>query len=159
MKGFSIGLWLVAGIAGALVFWLFQFVTGPSTITAFMGQQIVTQGSYAASWTVPIGWGIHLGVSLAYSLLFALIMLPLFVLAERIQLVLGLVIGATLGWIATLITVPAITVTISVLGGKGFPANLPGLNTAYGLPFWNHMLFFGVVWLIYLFIPYLGRRN
>ncbi len=99
-----------------------------------------------------------MGVSLAYSLLFALIMVPLLVLAERIQLVLGLVIGAALGWSATLITVPAITVTISVLSGKGFPANLPGLNTAYGLPFWNHMLFFGVVWLIYLFIPYLGRK-
>ncbi|MCH6545823.1 MAG: hypothetical protein IH796_07455 [Deltaproteobacteria bacterium] len=158
MKGFRIGLWLLAGLAGAIVFWLFQFVTGPSTITAFMGQQIVTQGGYTASWTVPIGWGIHLGVSLAYSFLFALIMLPLFVLAERIQLVLGLVIGAALGWVATLITVPAITVTISVLGGKGFPANLPGLNTAYGLPFWNHMLFFVVVWLIYLFIPYQGRK-
>ena len=158
MKGFSIGLWLVAGIAGAIVFWLFQLLTGPSTITAFMGQLIVTQGGYAASWTIPIGWGIHLGVSLAYSLLFGLIMVPLFVLAERIQLVLGLVIGAALGWVATLITVPAITVTISVLGGKSFPANLPGLNTAYGLPFWNHMLFFGVVWLIYLFIPYRGRK-
>ncbi len=158
MKGFSIGLWLVAGIAGALVFWLFQLVTGPSSMTAFMGQQIVTQGGYAASWTLPIGWGIHLGVSLAYSLLFALIMLTLFVLAEGVQLVLGLVIGAALGWVTNLITVPAITVTISVLGGKSFPANLPGLNTAYGLPFWNHMLFFGVVWLIYMFIPYLGRR-
>jgi len=158
MKDFSIGLWLVAGIAGAIVFWLFQLLTGPSTITAFMGQQIVMQGSYAASWTIPIGWGIHLGVSLAYSLLFGLIMLPLFVLAERIQLVLGLVIGAALGWVTSLITVPAITVTISVLGGKNFPANLPGLNTAYGLPFWNHMLFFGVVWLIYLFIPYRGRK-
>ena len=158
MKGFSIGLWLVAGIAGAIVFWLFQLLTGPSTITAIMGQQIVTQGGYAASWTIPIGWGIHLGGMLAYSLLFGLMMLPLFVLAERIQLVLGLVIGAALGWVATLITVPAITVTISVLGGKSFPANLPGLNTAYGLPFWNHMLFFGVVWLIYLFIPYRGRK-
>ncbi len=159
MKDFNIGLWLVAGIAGAIVFWLFQFFTGPSTITAFMGQQIVTQGGYAASWTVAIGWGIHLGVSLAYSLLFALIMLTLFVLAERIQLVLGLVIGAVLGWGTTLITAPAITVTISVLGRKAFPANLPGLNTAYGLPFWNHMLFFGVVWLIYMFIPYLGRKT
>jgi hypothetical protein len=151
MKGFSIGLWLVAGIAGAIVFWLFQSVTGPSTITAFMGQQIMTQGGYAASWTAPIGWGIHLGVSLAYSLLFSLIMLSLIVLTERIRIILGLVIGAALGWVATLITAPAITVTISVLSGKGLPADLPGLNTAYGLPFWNHMLFFGVVWLIYLF--------
>ena len=159
MKGFSIGLWLVAGIAGAIVFWLFQSVTGPSTITAFMGHQIVTQGGYAASWTAPIGWGIHLGVSLAYSLLFAFIMFLLLVLTERIKLILGLVIGAALGWVTTLITVPAITVTISVLSGKGLPANLPGLNTAYGLPFWNHMLFFGVVWLIYLFIPYMGRKS
>ncbi len=159
MKGFSVGLWLVAGIAGAIVFWLFQSVTGPSTITAFMGRQIVTQGGYEASWTAPIGWGIHLGVSLAYSLLFSLIMLGLMVLTEKIKLILGLVIGAALGWVTTLITVPAITVTISLLSRKGLPADLPGLNTAYGLPFWNHMLFFGVVWLIYSLIPYLGRKT
>ncbi len=158
MRGVSIGLWLVAGIAGAIVFWLLQSAVGPLTITAFMGQQIVTQGGYAQSWSIPIGWGIHLVVSLAYSFLFAVIMLPLFVLAERFQLVLGLVMGAALGWGTTLITVPAVTATISVLSGKGFPANLPGLNTSYGLPFWNHMLFFGVVWLIYLFIPYLSKK-
>ncbi len=86
-------------------------------------------------------------------------MLSLIVLTERIRIILGLVIGAALGWVATLITAPAITVTISVLSGKGLPADLPGLNTAYGLPFWNHMLFFGVVWLIYLFIPYMGRKS
>ncbi len=102
-------------------------------------------------------------MSLAYSLLFACVFiicryLPLFVLAEGFQLVLGFVIGAALGWGTSLITVPAITVTINVLSGKGFPANVPGLNTAYGLPFWNHMLFFGVVWLIYLFIPYLSKK-
>ncbi len=148
----------MAGIAGAIVFWLLQSAVGPLTITAFMGQQIVTQGGYAQSWSIPIGWGIHLVVSLAYSFLFAVIMLPLFVLAERFQLVLGLVMGAALGWGTTLITVPAVTATISVLSGKGFPANLPGLNTSYGLPFWNHMLFFGVVWLIYLFIPYLSKK-
>lgn len=158
MKGVSIGLWLVAGIAGAIVFWLFQSAIGPSTITSFLGQQIVTKGGYAQSWAIPIGWGIHLAVSLAYSLLFAVIMLPMFVLAERFQLVVGLVIGAALGWGSTLITVPAIRVTISVLSGKGFPANLPGLNTTYGLPLWNHLLFFGVVWLIYQFIPYLSKK-
>ena len=97
-------------------------------------------------------------MSLAYSLLFALIMFLLLVLAERIKLILGLVIAAALGWVTSLITVPAITVTISVLGRQGLPANLPGLNTSYGLPFWNHLLFFGIVWLIYLFIPYVGRK-
>ncbi|NIO10621.1 MAG: hypothetical protein GTO40_22500 [Deltaproteobacteria bacterium] len=158
MKGISVGLWLVAGVSGAVVFWLFQSATGPSTITAFMGQQIVAQGGYPQSWTVPIGWGVHLAVSLAYSLLFAMIMLPMVVLAERFRLISGLIIAAALGWGTTLITVPAITVTISLLSGKGLPAQVPGLNTAYGLPFWNHMLFFGIVWLIYQLIPYLSKK-
>lgn len=158
MRGVSIGLWLVAGISGAIVFWLSQLATGPSTITAFMGQQIATQGGYSQSWSVPIGWGVHLGVSLAYSLLFAFIMAPLSVLAERFKLILGLIIAAALGWGTTLVTAPGIHVTISVLSGKGFPAGLPGLNTAFGLPFWNHMLFFGIVWFVYLFIPYSRKK-
>ena len=158
MKGISIGLWLVAGISGAVVFWLFQSATGPSTITAHMGQRIVAEGGFPQSWILPIGWGVHVAVSLAYALLFALLILPMVVLAERFRLLFGLILAAALGWGTTLITVPAIAATISVLSGKGFPVNLPGLNTAYGLPFWNHMLFFGIVWLVYLFIPYLSKK-
>ncbi len=159
MQRFRIVLWLAAGIAGAIVFWLFQVLTGPSTIPQFMGQQIVAQGGYSKALTLPIGWGVHLGVSLAYSLLFAIIALIPFSRAEGVRVFVGLAIAAVLGWVTTLLTVPAITATISVLSGKGFPAGLPGLNTAYGLPFWNHELFFGVVWFIYLFIPYLSRKS
>ena len=159
MGRLRIGSWLAAGITGAIVFWLFQLLTSPSTIPQFMGQQIVTQGGYAKWLTIPIGWGVHLGVSLSYSLLFAVILLIPFSQSECVRLGVGLAIAAALGWMATLLTVPAITVTISVLSGKGFPASLPGLSTSFGLPFWNHMLFFAVVWLIYLLIPYARKKS
>ncbi|MBI2360015.1 MAG: hypothetical protein HYV04_14160, partial [Deltaproteobacteria bacterium] len=145
-------------VVGAIVFSVLQVVSGRATITEFMGQQIVSQGGYPEWLTVPIGWGIHLGVSLAYSLLFVIIMLVPFSRAEGRHAFFGLIIAALLGWISTLLTAPAITATISLLTGQGFPASLPDLNTSLGLPFWNHMLFFGVVWLIYLYIPYVGRK-
>ncbi|MCZ6451800.1 MAG: hypothetical protein O6918_13195 [Deltaproteobacteria bacterium] len=159
MQRFRIALWLAAGIAGVIVFWLFQVLTGSSTIPQFMGQQIVEQGGYSMALTIPIGWGVHLGVSLSYSLLFAIVMLIPFSRTEGVRVFVGLGFAAVLGWVAALLTVPAITATISVLSGKGFPAGLPGLNTTFGLPFWNHELFFGVAWFIYLFIPYLSRKS
>ena len=154
MQNLRVGWWLSAGIIGSLQFWLFQISTGPSTIAEYMGQEIVARGNYPEWLTVPIGWGVHLGVSLGYSLLFALIMLIPFSRSREFRIVIGFVIAAALGWITALLTVPAITVTVSVLSGQGFPAGLPGFNTSFGLPFWNHMLFFEVVWLVYLPIPY-----
>jgi len=159
MKRFNVGLWLIASIVGSLVFWLFQVLTGPGTIPQFMGQQIVSQRGYPPWMTIPIGWGVHLGVSLSYALLFAVIMMLPFSRSHGVQVVVGAVVAALLGWVTTLLTVPAITATISVLSGKGFPQSLPGLNTTFGLPFWNHMIFFGVVWLVYLLIPYLRRTS
>ena len=111
MQGFRIGLWLAAGIAGAIVFWLFQVLTGPSTIPQFMGQQIVAQGGYSKALTIPIGWGVHLGVSLSYSLLFAVVVLIPFSRSEGVRAFVGLVIAAVLGWVTTLLTPLAITAT------------------------------------------------
>ena len=159
MQRLKVMWWLVAGIMGSVEFWLFQVRTGSSTIPQFMGEQIVAQGGYPKMLTLPIGWGVHLGVSLGYSLLFAIIMLIPFSRPPFARIVIGAVIALVLGWFATLLTVPAITVTISVLSGQGFPATLPGLNTALGLPFWNHLLFFGVVWVVYLLIPNLFRSR
>ncbi len=158
MKSLRIAWWLAAGIIGSLQFRLFQVLTGPSTITEYMGQEIVAEGKYPEWLTIPIGWGVHLGVSLSYSLLFAVIMLIPFSQSQAVNLVIGLVIAAVVGWVTTLLTVPAITVTVSVLSGQGFPAELPGFNTSFGLPFWNHMLFFGVVWLVYLLVPSLCKK-
>src|SRR6266508_4912357 len=154
MQRFETKRWIVAGLAGAIVFWLFQVLTGPATISQFIGQEIVSQGGYPEALTVPIGWGVHLGVSLSYSLLFALIMLIPFSLSESVRVLIGVLIAVLLGWITTLLTAPAITVTISTLSRQGFPSGIPELNTTFGLPFWNHLMFFAVVWLIYTLIPY-----
>ncbi len=151
--------WLIAGIVGGIVFWLFQVLTGPTTITQFMGEQIVAEGKYSQALAIPIGWAVHMGVSLSYSLLFAVIMMGLSSRSLASRLAFGSAIAAALGWITTLLTVPAITVTISVLSGHGFPAQLPGLNTTVGLPFWNHMLFFAVVWTVYLLVPSLTKMR
>ena len=158
MRRLNVHWWLIAGVAGGIAFWLFQVLTGPSTIPQFMGQEIVAQGGYPRVLTVPIGWGVHLGVSLGYSLLFALMMMIPFPASPRARIGAGAAVAAVLGWVTTLLTVPAITVTISVLSGNGFPRHLPGLNTTWGLPFWNHLLFFGAVWAIYLVIPHLAKR-
>jgi hypothetical protein len=158
MQSLRGGWWLVAGLAGAIVFWLFQVLTGPSTIPDFIGEQIVAQGGYLKGLTLPIGWGVHLGVSLGYALLFAALVGIPWSASQGARLAIGLAVAAVLGWVTTLLTVPAITVTISLLSGRGFPRELPGLNTSFGLPFWNHMLFFGVIWTLYLLIPQLAKR-
>ena len=159
MQRLKVMWWLVAGIMGSVEFWLFQVRTGSSTIPQFMGEQIVAQGGYPKVLTLPIGWGVHLGVSLAYSLLFAIIMVIPFSRSTFARLGIGAVIALVLGWFATLLTAPAITVTISLLSGQGFPTTLPGLNTTLGLPLWNYLLFFGVVWVVYLLIPNLFRSR
>jgi len=56
------------------------------------------------------------------------------------------------------LTTPAIAVTISLLSRQGFPAELPGLNTDVDLPLYNHLLFFGVVWVFTTLLPVLRRR-
>jgi len=158
MRHFDVKWWIVAGLTGAIIFWLFQVLTGPSTIPQFIGREIVSQGGYSEALTVPIGWGVHLGVSLSYSLLFALIMLIPFPSSGNVRVLIGLAIAALLGWVTTLLTAPAITVTVSILSRQGLPSGVPELNTTFGLPFWNHLLFFGVVWLMYALIPHLRGK-
>jgi hypothetical protein len=158
MKKLSAVRWLVAGVTGSLSFWLFQVLTGGETITHFMGAQIATQGGYPMRLAPLIGWGVHLGVSLSYSLLFAGLLALMPNKSSGATLGMGLVLGAVLGWITTLLTAPAITVTISVLSRHGFPAEVPPLNTDFDLPLHNHLLFFGVVWLMTALWPSLTRR-
>jgi hypothetical protein len=128
MQQFETKRWILAGLTGAITFWLFQVLTGSSTIPQFIGQEIVSQGGYPEILTVPVGWGVHLGVSLSYSLLFALIMLIPFP-SSSIRVLIGMIAAVLLGWITTLLTAPAITVTISMLSMQGFPASIPVLNT------------------------------
>lgn len=158
MKQFSVLRWLCAGVAGSLVFWYFQALTSGATITEFMGEQIVTEGDYPKAFVPFIGWGVHLAVSLAYALVFAVIMAAVRTDSEGGLLLVGLVLAALLGWITTLLTAPAIAATVSLLSGHGFPAELPALNTEVDLPLYNHLLFFGVVWVFVTLIPMLRGK-
>lgn len=153
MKKFSALRWLVAGVAGSFAFWYFQVLTTGVTITQFMGEQIVTEGGYPEVLVPFIGWGVHLAVSLSYALLFALIFAAIPLESAGGLLVAGVVLAGLLGWIATLLTAPAIAATISLLSGHGFPAELPALNTEVDLPLYNHLLFFGVVWVVTALLP------
>jgi hypothetical protein len=154
--------WVVlAAVIGAIAFALGQKLAGfPQTIPEFMGQAIVSGGGYSPSLALPIGWGVHLGVALSYAVLFsAIAALPAFRRggSTRFALLIGLVF--VLGWVSTLITQPAIGITIGVLSGQGFPAALPPLNKSLGFVFWNHVAFFAIVLLVTQVVPSLVGRG
>lgn len=144
-------LWVLASaVVGAAAFIVGQGIAGfPMNIAEFIGAEIVQRGGYSAWLAGPIGWGVHLSVSVTYAALFAAIVLALFFPRERTArwgAALGL--AAVLGWLTTLVTMPAIAVTIGVLSGQGIPSPLPGLNTSFGPVFWNHIAFFAVSFAI-----------
>jgi hypothetical protein len=141
-------LWLISGVAGAVLFSLVQVLTGGPTIAQFMGQQIVEAGGYPASFAHAIGWSVHLGVSLSYALLFGVIVLLLGASRFPAQIAITAVMAVALGWITAIVAPPAISVTISVLSGQGWPSELFPVNTELGLPFWNHVGFFLLSWLV-----------
>lgn len=141
-------LWLVSGIAGAVLFWLVQVATGGPTIPAFMGEQIAQAGGYAPALAPVIGWGVHLAVSLSYALLFGVSVALLAATRLPGQIAISLAVALALGWITTMVAPPAISVTISVLAGQGWPSELFPLNTDLGLPFWNHVAFFLLNWVV-----------
>ena len=61
-------------------------------------------------------------------------------------------------WLTTRIAPPAISVTIAVLAGQGWPAELFPVNTELGLAFWNHVVFFVLNWAIQAVGPRLLGR-
>lgn len=149
----AIATWLLAGIVGALAFWIVQVIAGEGTIPQFMGEQITSARGYAPALAPAIGWAVHLGVSLAYAGLFSLVTSLFTGRSFPARAASTLVVALTLGWVTALIAPPAISVTISVLGGQGWASELFPINTETGLPFWNHLLFFGICWLIQMAVP------
>ncbi len=148
--------WIVAAAAlGALVFVGVQVVAGsPQHVADFMGTQIVRQGGYPESLQGIIGWGVHLGVAVSYATLFAVLISLSFLPSARLpRWAIGLALVAALGVASTLITAPAISITISLLAAQGIPENLPGLNTGWGLPFWNHLGFFVIAFAFIVVLP------
>lgn len=140
--------WLVAGLAGSLVFWLVQVLTGGPTITEFMGDQIISVGGYPKSLAVLVGWAVHLAVSLSYAFLFAGLVAALRCTSFVVGTLVTLLAALLLGWGTAVIAPPAISVTISILSGQGWPAELFPLNFEFGLPLRNHLLFFLLNWVV-----------
>lgn len=138
---------IIGGILGAIIFWLYQTAFQGASITAFIGNQVVSQGNYNISPTV-VGWAVHLGVSFSYAFLLSLLIQVLFPLSTILNRVVGLGTALALGVGTTLIAPPAIQITIGILSGNGIPEKLWALNPASGHPLWNHLLFFLVVWAI-----------
>lgn len=149
---------LLASVVGAVVFEVVQKIVFGGTISQFIGSTVVEQGGYSPSLQVLIGWGVHLGVSISYAALFGVIV-AFFPANLGVRWILALILAAVLGKLTTLITQPAIAVTISVLAGQGLPAELPPLNTEGGLPLWNHMGFFGICFLFITLVPDLLRGS
>ncbi len=148
--------WIAAaGLVGGGAFVTAQVVAGfPSHIAEFMGTQIVRRGGYSESLAGILGWGVHFAVALSWATLYA-VAITATPLPERRGPRFGAAAGIAVvfAWIATLLTAPAIATTISVLAGQGFPASLPGLNTSFGFPFWNHVGFFSIAWLLIVIVP------
>ena len=156
--GPEVCLWLVAGISGSVLFWLAQVVAGSGTITEFLGQQIVAAGGYPARLAPLIGWAVHLGVSLAYASVLAVFVVMVRRAEVPLAATLAFVAALVLGWVTAFVAPPAISVTIALLGGQGFPTTLFPFNTEPGLPLWNHLLFFIVSWAIQALGPrWVGR--
>lgn len=150
-------LWLISGVAGAVLFWLVQVLTGGPTIPGFMGAQIAEAGGYPARFAPAIGWAVHLSVSLSYALLFGVIVLLLAATRFPAQIAISAVVAVALGWMTTVVAPPAISVTISVLSGQAWPSEIVPLNTERGLPFWNHVAFFLLNWVVQAAGPRLLR--
>ncbi len=159
MAVLRISLWLVAGVAGSVSFWLVQVLTGGPTITAFMGEQIVEAGGYPEGLATLVGWVVHIGVSLTYAFLFAILVWFLSAVPFSFRMAISFVVALGLGWITSVIAPPAISVTISLLSGQGWPAELFPLNTELSLPLWNHLFFFLLNWAIQTVGPRLFRST
>ena len=152
-------LWVVAGLAGSVQFWLVQTLTGGPTITAFMGEQIVAAGGYPPGFTMLLGWTVHAGVSLAYAFLFGVIVFLVSSVPFPVRAAVSLVAALGLAWVTAAIAPPAISVTVSLLGRQGWPGELYPINTEPGLPLWNHLLFFLLNWVIQSVGPHLLGRS
>ncbi len=152
--------WLVAGVGGAVVFWLVQVAAGGPTITAFMGERIVSAGGYPGALAPLVGWAVHVAVGLSYALVSVLVSAALARTSFPVAATVALLAAVALGWGTAVIAPPAISVAIGILSGRGWPEELFPPNFGVGLPLWNHLVFFLLSWAVQLLIlrPPVGSR-
>jgi hypothetical protein len=131
---------------------------GKSDIATIIGGKIVEAGGYPENRASVIGWTLHIVIAIAYVKLYALVVsLPGFPQVARAglkaRLVAGLIAALVIGWLTTAMANPAISATISLASGQGWPAELASPYLKLGLPLWNHLGFFAITWLIVVVTP------
>lgn len=113
----------VAGVIGGLLFTLVQVVFGVRNIADFIGKQIVALGGYSEGLALPLGWGIHLAISVQYAFLLMILLHLVSFPTKKGNMIFGLSLSLFLGWITTVISGPAISITISFLQVLDFQKN------------------------------------
>lgn len=133
---------IAAGVGGLGFVWI-QTLTGTTNIAEFVGQKIVQTGGYPAVFASPIGWTVHLAIAVQYAVaMTVLLALPIWPTERLTRVTIKIAAAIAVGFIGTWVANPAISVTVSFLGGAGWPAELYPVNTKFGVPLLNHVLFF-----------------
>ncbi|MCG8542669.1 MAG: hypothetical protein MJE12_00535 [Alphaproteobacteria bacterium] len=140
---------LAAALICAFLFTWVQVLTGTNDIAKFIGEKIAQRGAYPERFAIPIGWTVHMIIALAYAVAYtAFQALPFMPKVQPARLIAGLVAVVVFGFVTTWIANPAISITISVLAGQGWPEKVASIYFKLGVPLWNHLLFFFVTFLI-----------
>ncbi len=160
--GLRIPYALAMGIGGAVGFVWVQVLNQPSDVAIWLGTEVVNLGGYPEHFVSPIGWTTHLAVSVSYSLVCALVAsLPFFPRDVLGGSATALGVGLLLGWGTTVLAYPALSMTISLLAGQGFPtAPLASINWGQDvIPLINHLWFFIVGLFVTGVIPGLSSQT
>ena len=145
---------LLMTIVGGLVFVWVQVLTNTKDIATFIGGRIVEAGDYPATYAAPIGWTTHFAISFIYALAFAVIScLPVLPKKNPQLWVVGLVLAIATGWVTTWIADPAISFTIALLAGRGWPDEIYPLHLKIDVPLFNHLLYFVLALLLVGCLP------
>ena len=150
---------LMAALVGGLGFVWIQTLTGTKNIAEFVGAQIVQTGDYDAAFASIIGWTVHLAIAVQYAIGFtALLALPIWPRRTAASVISKMAAAIAVGFIGTWVANPAISITVSMLGGAGWPETLYPVNTAFGVPLLNHLLFFALTLALVEGVPTLWHR-
>lgn len=140
---------VLTSVVGGAVFYLLQRTLGTgATSLQQLGRAVVRQGGYPVDLAPLVGAGVHLSVAFAYTALYATAAWTMFAgLGRRVRWLASGLLAGILAVAATLVAPLASRTVVSLLAGNGLPTTLPALQMAVGQPLWNHVIFFGIVWL------------
>ncbi|MFD2204174.1 hypothetical protein [Kiloniella antarctica] len=132
---------IMVGLIASITFILVQPLFGMQTLTSRHAAAYIAHGGYGDTTALILSWGVHVGVSLVYTLLSVLI----FNFNRSVFVSLGQIMF--LGWATTLTATPANEWVVKLVNTKQFPSfdTLSALNTQTGPKLWLHILFFAFV--------------